>query len=560
MIYVIVILLIVMIVLMLGGRSMALQRLAAMGLTVSVVILIGYIYAYHASIGSVEKQYMLYTAKSFERSDNLIAELDDKDFSDASEQEELTQWIEAAMQKNLLGNTETDEQQHYLNVGIYTETTGGYNRVFFMGSQSDFDETAEYKKAVYPLMSQAMHNHSDAQVVVNHEYGVLIWADSDATISKNVMCIQIPVTDLAGQTADIRDKFIKIGWTVWGLAMLLVIVVIVLQNREWKSMVRVVSAISAGKEDWKKPRIHSSEMQMMWNSLSELVKNTAKSNYEKYRTLRAYYRFAPKQVERILGCASVAEVAIGDYANVNGIVTLAQTEDISAGSQMEFMQALNHKYMVLNRHREEQQGILISGDNDLQSMKFLFLNEVAQAVAFGINAIREMDSIGGPDQGKLIMFAHRSEYLYGIAGDEEQALTFLASEEWKLLEPYSKRLLAAGVRMVVTDSLIDAMPQDVNCRYLGYVGTEQMAFKLYEVLDACPELERRRKLKADAKLQQGIRLFYKDDYYLARNAFSDALKECPEDHLIKWYLFICEHYLNHPEMEYTSYALFRDEV
>lgn len=114
--------------------------------------------------------------------------------------------------------------------------------------------------------------------------------------------------------------------------------------------------------------------------------------------------------------------------------------------------------------------------------------------------------------------------------------------------------------MVVTDSLMEAMPRDVKCRYLGYVGTEQMAFKLYEVLDACPELERRRKLKADEKFQQGIRLFYKDDYYLARNAFSDALKECPEDRLIKWYLFICEHHLNHPEMEDTSYALFHDEV
>lgn len=559
MIYVIVILLIVLIVLMLGGRSMALQRLAAMGLTVSVVILIGYIYAYHASVGSIEKQYMLYTAKCFERSDNLLAELDDRDFSNTSEQEALTQWIESAIQENLWDNAETDGKQDP-NVGIYTETIDGYNRVFFMGSQSDFDETAEYKKAVYPLMSQAMHDHGSAQVVVNHEYGVLIWADADATISRNVMCIQIPVPELAEQTADIRDKFIKIGWSVWGLAMLLIVVVIVIQNREWKSMVRVVSAISAGKEDWKKPRIHSSEMQIMWNSLSELVKNTAKSNYEKYRTLRAYYRFAPKQVERILGCTSVAEVAIGDYANINGIMVLAQTEDISVESRIEFMQALNQKYTVLNRHREEQQGILISGDSDLQAMKFLFLQEAAQAAAFGINAVREMDSIGGSAQGKLIMFAHRSEYLYGITGDEEQALTFLASEEWKLLEPYSKKLLAAGVRMAVTDSLIDAMPQDVNCRYLGYVGTEQMAFKLYEVLDACPELERRRKLKADEKFQQGIRLFYKDDYYLARNAFSDALKECPEDHLIKWYLFICEHYLDHPEMEYTSYALFHDEV
>lgn len=557
MIYVIIILLIIMVVLMLGGRSMALQRLAAMELIVSVVLLAGYGYAYHASVGSMEKQYMLYTAKFFEQSNELITELDDKDFADASGQEELTQWMEAVMQESLPAGT---DDAHYLNVGIYMKTTDGYNRIFHMGEQTDFDENAEYQKAVYPLMSQAMRNHSNAQVVVNHEYGVLIWADVDAAISKNVMCIQIPVSNLADQTADIRNHFLKIGWIIWGLATLLIAGVLLLQNREWKSMVRVMTAISAGKEDWQKPRIRSSEMQIMWNSLSELVKNTAKSNYEKYRTLRAYYRFAPKQVERILERASVAEVATGDYVNVNGIVALAQTEDASAESQLEFMQALNRKYTVLNRHREEQQGILISGDSDLQAMKFLFLDETSQAAAFGINAIREMDSMGGVNQGKLMIFAHRSEYLYGIAGDEEQALTFLASKEWKLLEHYPKRLLAAGVRMVVTDSLMEAMPRDVKCRYLGYVGTEQMAFKLYEVLDACPELERRRKLKADEKFQQGIRLFYKDDYYLARNAFSDALKECPEDRLIKWYLFICEHHLNHPEMEDTSYALFHDEV
>ena len=559
MIYIIIILLIIMIVLMLGGRSMALQRLAAMELIVSVVVLAGYIYAYHASVDSMEKQYMQYMAKYFEQSNELIAELDDEDFADASGQEELTQWMETVLQESL-PVSEAADGKYYLNMGIYMETTGGYKRIFYMGSQSDFDETAEYKKAVYPLMSQAMHNHSNAQVVVRHEYGVLIWADADATISKNVMCIQIPVSNLSGQTAEIRNNFIKIGWGIWGLATLLIVFMIIWQNREWKNMVRVVSAISAGKEDWKKPGIHSSEMQTMWNSLSELVKNTAKSNYEKYRTLRAYYRFAPKQVERILERASVAEVATGDYVNVNGIVALAQTEDSPAGSQLEFMQALNRKYAVLNRNREEQQGILISGDSDLQAMKFLFLDEAAQAAAFGINVIREMDSAGGTDQGKLIIFAHRSEYLYGIAGDEEQALTFLVSEEWKLLEHYPEKLLAAGVRMVVTDSLIEEMPQDVECRYLGYVGTDQMAFKLYEVLDACPELERRRKRKADVRFQEGIRLFYKDDYYLARNAFSDALKECPEDRLIKWYLFICEHYLNHPEMDDTSYALFHDEV
>lgn len=557
MIYVIVILLIIMLVLMLGGRSMAVQRLASMELIVSVVLLVGYMLAYYMAIGSMEQQYMVYIAKSFEQSNELVMQLDDTDFSDVSGQETWKEMLDATIQESLPAVT---ENCRYMNVGIYMETATGYSRIFHMGEEDAFDADAAYKKAVYPLMRQALRSHGDAQVVVNHEYGVLIWADLDATISKNVMCIQIPLTNLENQTADIRNSFARIGWIIWGIATLIIAIVILVQNREWKDMVRVISAISAGKDDWKKPRIHSNEMQVMWNSLSELVKNTAKSNYEKYRTLRAYYRFAPKQVERILERASVAEVATGDYVNVNGIVALVQSEGVLPDSQLEYMRTLNRKYAVLAKHREEQQGILISGDSDLQAMKFLFLDEASQAVAFGINAIREMDSVEGNGQERLMVFAHRSRYLYGIAGDEEQALTFLASEEWRFLERYSEKLLEAGARMVVTDSLIETMPKDVRCRYLGYVGSGQMAFKLYEVLDACPELECRRKLKAEAKFQEGIRLFYKDDFYLARNAFSDALKDCPEDRLIKWYLFTCEHHLNHPEMEDTEYGLFHDEV
>lgn len=557
MIYVIAILLILIFILMLGSRSMALQRLAVMELIVSVIILAGYVYAYQVSIGSMEQQYMTYIARQFEQSNEIITTLDDKEFTDASKREELAQWMETAMQEAL---PVAADGKYYLNAGVYTESTDGYNRIFFIGEQDTFDEDTDYQKQVYPLMNQVAKNHSHAQVVVKHEYGVLVWADSDAAISRNVLCVQIPITSLMSRELEIQNWFIRMGWILWGVATILIAIVVLIQNQEWKKMIRAMSVISSGKEDWKKPKIYSNEMQTMWNSLSEMVKNTARSNYEKYRTLRAYYRFAPKQVERILERSSMAEVATGDFVNVNGIVALAKTAGVPVTSQLEYMQALNQKYTVLTKHQKEQEGILISGDSDLQSMKFLFLEEAARVAAFGVNSIRELDSVEGINRGRLIIFAHRSEYLYGVAGDEEQAMAFLASNEWKVLERYPERLLAAGVRMVVTDSLIDSIPQDTQYRYLGYVGTERTAFKLYEILDACPGQECRKKLQADSKFQQGIRLFYKDDFYLARNAFSDALKECPEDRLIKWYLFTCEHHLNHPEMEHTSYELFHEEV
>lgn len=559
MIYVIIILLIVMVVLVLGSRSMTLQRLAIMELIVSVILLVGYICVYRMAIANVETQYMTYTARYFEQFNEVVTQLDDTDFLDSENQEELVQWMDTVLQESLPA-TSSANGKYYLNAGVYTETANGYKRIFYIGDEDSFDEKKQYRQMVYPLINQAVKNHSNAQVVVDHEYGVLVWTDEDATISKNILCVQIPVSNLQSWELDVRNQFIRIGWILWGIATLLIAIVVAVQNQEWKKMIRAMSAVSAGKEDWKKPKIYSNEMRIMWNSLSELVKNTARSNYERYRTLRAYYRFAPKQVERILERASMTEVATGDFVNVNGIVAMVKTTGGLATSQLEYIQALNQKYTVLTRHQKEQEGILISGDSDLETMKFLFLEDVSRAIAFGINAIREMDAVSGAAQGKLMVFAHRSQYLYGIAGDEEQALPFLASEEWKSLEIYSEKLLAAGVQMVVTDSVMESLPQDVRYRYLGYVDTEQSAFKLYEILDACSERECRRKLQADAKFQQGICLFYKDDFYLARNAFSDALKECPEDRLIKWYLFICEHHLNHPEMEHTSYGLFHSEV
>jgi len=38
--------------------------------------------------------------------------------------------------------------------------------------------------------------------------------------------------------------------------------------------------------------------------------------------------------------------------------------------------------------------------------------------------------------------------------------------------------------------------------------------------------------------------FYQQDFYLARSAFTEIIREAPDDAIAKWYLFECERYLN----------------
>ncbi|MPN54166.1 hypothetical protein SDC9_201835 [bioreactor metagenome] len=81
-------------------------------------------------------------------------------------------------------------------------------------------------------------------------------------------------------------------------------------------------------------------------------------------------------------------------------------------------------------------------------------------------------------------------------------------------------------------------------------------YKLFEVLDVYSDVARLRKTGADAKFQEGVRLFYKNDFYLARNAFSAVIKACPEDGIARWYLFACERYFSRPENQDVRYDLF----
>jgi len=39
-------------------------------------------------------------------------------------------------------------------------------------------------------------------------------------------------------------------------------------------------------------------------------------------------------------------------------------------------------------------------------------------------------------------------------------------------------------------------------------------------------------------------MYYQRNFYLARNQFMEILKDCPEDGIVKWYIFECEKYMN----------------
>lgn len=82
------------------------------------------------------------------------------------------------------------------------------------------------------------------------------------------------------------------------------------------------------------------------------------------------------------------------------------------------------------------------------------------------------------------------------------------------------------------------------------------SYKLYEILDAYPGMERDLRKAYDQNFQKAVNLFYRSDFYLARNLFSTILRACPGDGIARWYLFACEYLFNQEGETAPDFSLF----
>jgi len=389
-----------------------------------------------------------------------------------------------------------------------------------------------------------------------------VYAASGKVAPKYIFFTEIPLEPLKNTIAQLQKEYIIYGSAFLLLGTILLAIIIFLQGRQFRQLALTASRVAEGKEDWNSLQndvrgfwIESNEIRGLRNSLGQIAADVARMNYMKYRVMQGYYRFAPKQIEKILGRPSILEVEANDKVHITGILAfLAYPEDKKLGEQ-EYLKRMNQEYELLGEKQKEYEGILISDNSDLTTLQLLFQEETRNALHFGIDIVMRQET---EKQNQPFVLLHKTDFVYGVAGNEEQAFTYVLSKEMKQLEKYVERFRSAGIRMAVTDSVYELIEKETSGRYIGYLEEDGYTFKLYEILDACPAKERQRRLRAREKFEKALNLFYQGDYYLGRNLFTEVLKECPGDEVAKGYLFLCEKCLNADCRKDISCALFSE--
>lgn len=355
---------------------------------------------------------------------------------------------------------------------------------------------------------------------------------------------------------------------VWNVIFLLIAVITILHMliflffaAKWNKFVEGMKYVAHEKQSYAQRPASEDGLRSAWAPLDRIGHNLVKLRYERDLMYRNYYRFVPKGMDRLLGKLEMADIEIGDTKTIPGCLVHFQMENVKNISGDEYMDVMTESLKLMHQIREKHEGVFISAGGDLLNRKVFFEAGSKEALSFAVELYHEhsvKEELAGTN---LIMMLHQADYYYGISGVEDMMTPFVYCEEEKVLDVYRDALAEAKVRIVVSERTLLDVGKGFCTRYIGFISGGAMAgsMKLYEILDAYAEEKRKIMVESDVFFQNALKLFYSNDFYLARNAFNNVLKLNEQDEIARWYLFHCEYHLNKPEAE-VSYGLFEDTI
>lgn len=374
--------------------------------------------------------------------------------------------------------------------------------------------------------------------------------------------VSFPNITVDGMTLGVRIRVSKENIIKNGVLIslgCLFLVVIIIQYSNWityHKLQKVSKGMVSGQMLPKKPLFLNRNGDLIWKALSEINKNMSRYNYSKMMSFQAYYRFAPKKIEKMLGKESIADVNIGDMVELFGTIAIVSMEITDTTDRKKLTEWLGARCETIIHQQAKHDGIKVVNNGSLSQMQFMFLDHVADALRFGRETMLELEENGlMKDMEHITILLDTSKFSYGITGVDDEVFPFIIAPQTDVIGKYLERFNELDVRMIMTEDTLLRLGEKVQTRFIGKLHVGIKEIKLYQVLDVYKEFDRQNRIKTDQMFRSALELFYQSDFYLARNTFAEVLKKCLDDLVAKYYMFRCEEALNSNSTE-VNFDLF----
>ena len=327
-------------------------------------------------------------------------------------------------------------------------------------------------------------------------------------------------------------------------------------NREHDDLVTLAMAVesaSKGRDTSVKiPQKTNRDYERIWLAARDVLEEKKRANYARDKMFLAYSRFAPRNIKSLLGKESMLEVTPGEYQIMRGIVVNVSLNWDRDQSNIQLLEQMNKDFAVITKTQVDNDGVLLFGEPTLGSMHFLFEDSPKKAINFASNIIKLLAN------RNPVILMHETKLTFGIAGTNEQAFTFIDSDDLELLQGITKKIQEYKVGMVMTEQMAAYMDDSIKTRCIGYVNLSDDGrnMNLFEVLDVLPVAIGKKRLANREQFKKALSMYYHNDFYLARNMFTEILKQDGDDEIAKWYVFACEDLLKLAGEKEYDYSLF----
>ena len=335
---------------------------------------------------------------------------------------------------------------------------------------------------------------------------------------------------------------------VFAVASAFVVLIWFLHMRDLSVLEQALSDTALGNSIPPRPAFLGRDVKDMWDSITEIQKRVEGMQYSKLRILEAYYRFAPKNIEQILERNSIIEVHNGSGRSFEG--TLASIcIDPKEGNNVD---QLDYLIEAIGEHIRNHEALIVGKDSDMSNIQMVLSDKETE----NTKALVDLHSRFFKDVAHIdfTTLLFHDTFNLGVVGNDDESSVYLYSEEKELIHRMTVFVATMRLGLVVTDKVILRENYDGSTRFIGYGGKDRFGelVGLYEVLDTHKERERVERLSTLNRFKDALQMFYDKDFYLARNKFSDIIKETPSDSLARWYVFESERYLHeNPEADDT---------
>jgi len=381
---------------------------------------------------------------------------------------------------------------------------------------------------------------------------------NDSIVNRPFVSALIPYSDIEAENASDLVRFFIYMAMVWGVALLIIVFVSFKNALELRKISKMLMSVARGEQkNVKKPLLGSRDYDRMWSAVAELSKGMGKSNYIQNQALVSLARFAPLDIEKLLGKESLADVRLGDRGALDGTVAMIEIGNKLSSERNDFMELMNTAIETICRHREEYSGVLVSDSTNMCSSRMFFPNDKEKAISFGVRTSEALKKSTLSVWKNSFILLHKTRFEYGIMGSADQNFACFRSPQIDLISSYVPELMDLGLRVVASEEVVKGHTDEFMVRFIGSLETAEgiAPIKLYEVLDAVEGDERRRKKETAPIFKKALELYYGSNFYLARNLFAEAVKECPSDLVARWYLFRCEKMLDDGNSEQFKFGL-----